>query len=97
LGFFNLSTLKTRRNYFNIIFFHKLIHNTVHCSQLLEKINFKINYKNSRTKDPFFINNVKAKYLLSPPANILMMAGNSIGLDLFCCSINDILTQALNL
>jgi len=94
--FFNHSTLKTRKNYFNITFLYKLIHKTVHCPQLLGKINFKINYKNSRNKDPFFINNVKAKYLFSPPTNILMMAGNSINLDLFCCSINEI-DSALNL
>jgi hypothetical protein len=96
LGFFKISTLKTRRNYFNIIFLYKLLQNKIDCPQLLERIHFKINYKNSRNRDPFFINNVKAKYLFSSPANTLMAIGNSTNLDLFYCSINDI-NYAFNL
>lgn len=54
---------------------------------VLNKLLDKINYKNSINKDLIFINNVKDKYLFFPPANILMMAGNSISLDLFYCPI----------
>lgn len=74
LGFSNISTLKTRRNYYNIIFLYKLIHNIIQCPQILEKIN----YRNSRINNTFFIDNGETKYLLSSPTNTLMMAVNGI-------------------
>lgn len=53
------------------------------------------NYTNSRSKDSFFINNVKAKHVFSSLANTWMSAKNCTKLDLFYCSVNSI-KSALN-
>jgi len=59
LSYLNISTLKNRRNYLSIIFLYKLINNNIDCSQILNKINFRIYNKNLRNKEMFLINYVK--------------------------------------
>lgn len=49
----------------NLKFLFKLLHNLIDCPELLERINFNENIKNSRDKHPFlFINYKKHQYKL---------------------------------
>lgn len=49
----------------NLKFLFKLLHNLIDCPELLERINFNENIKNSRDKLPFlFINYKKHQYKL---------------------------------
>jgi len=98
LGFFNLSTLKTRRNYFSIIVLYKLIRDTVlHCPRLLEKINFKINYKNSRNKTHFLLIMLKPNIHFLLQLILYWWLEKVLILDLFCRSIINDINSALNL
>lgn len=90
LGFFNMTSLKTRRKYLNLNFLFKLINNEIDFTLLLEKINFKINPKNTRDNNLFFIKSKHSNYSINFPANMLMSLGNSTNLDFFYCNINDI-------
>jgi len=74
----------------NLNFLLKLINNKIDCSPLLEKINFKINQKNTRDNNLFFIKKKHSNYSINSPANLLMSLGNSANLDFFYSSINDI-------
>lgn len=63
--FFNIAPLNSRFKMLNLKFLFKLLHNLIDCPELLERINFNENIKNSRDKHPFlFINYKKHQYKL---------------------------------
>ncbi|KAF0759453.1 Uncharacterized protein FWK35_00012891 [Aphis craccivora] len=72
-----MTSLKTRRKYLNLNFLFKLINNEIDFTLLLEKINFKINPKNTRDNNLFFIKSKHSNYSINFPANMLMSLGNS--------------------
>lgn len=90
LGFFDMTSLKTRRNYLNLNFLFKLLNYEIDCKSLLENLNFNTNPKNTRNNNLFFLRNTKTNYSLNSPANMIMSLGNLANLDLFHCSNNDI-------
>lgn len=90
LGLFSMSSLKNRRNNLILNFLFKLINNQIDCSYLLGKLNFKLNSKNTRNTNMFFLQNIHSDYSIHSPANMLMSVGNSANIDIFSCNINDI-------
>lgn len=90
LGFFNIISVKNRRNYLILNFLFKLLNNEIGCNPLLENLNFKIDIIKTRNNHLFFLKHIKTNYILNSPNNILMSIGNSTHLDLFSCNINDI-------
>jgi len=83
LGFFNMTFLKNRRKYLNLNFLFKLINSKIDCSPLLEKINFKINPKNTRDNNLFFLKNKYSNYSIKPKENLHISLGISANLDFF--------------
>jgi len=90
LEFFNITSLKSCRNYLILNFLFKLLKNEIDCDPLLENLNYKINIAKTRNNHLFFLKNIKTNYLLYSPTNILMSIGNSTHIDLFYCNTNDI-------
>jgi len=59
-------------------FLYKIINNMIDCPEILQNIHFKINSKNFRDKNVFYIKNVTTSYMLNSPSNILILAGNYV-------------------
>jgi len=65
----------------------------IDCPELLQNINFKINPKNCRHLNVFYIEHCTTNYLRNSPSNILMSAGNSIKKIFFWESLNTFMTN----
>lgn len=83
-----MSPLKDRRKYLNLSLLHKLLSNKRGCPQILEKINFKINKKNTINKGFFTVMNYHHNCILHSPANSLMSTSNCVDIDTFKCTSN---------
>ena len=90
LQYLNIKSLNTRRITCNLIFLFKLINNFIDCPELLELINFKYPSRLTRTKQLFYIDNYKSRYLFFSPHALLMINGNMLNfeIDIFNCNLN---------
>jgi len=81
LNYLNLIPLKTRRVQLLTKLIHKLISGLIDCPDLLNLINFKINFLNTRNHELFYTVRSNKNYMLHCPANLSMIAGNSLVFD----------------
>lgn len=88
LDFLYVSTLKMRRIYLNCMYLFKLSNNYhLDCSQILEKIDFKIYHKYTREKTNF--RSITLKIIIHDPFQ-LKAIGDNTNIDMFVCNPWDI-------
>jgi hypothetical protein len=78
IRFFNMLTIEQRFTQIKLKFLYKLLNNMIDCPEILQNINFKINPKNCRNSNVFYVEHCTTNYLQNSPAKILMSAGNSV-------------------
>jgi len=81
LNFLNISLLSDRRTLLLSKFLQKLILGSINCPEIPSLIRFKINHLNTRDPKQFYPLLSTNNYILNPPANLLMTAGNTFVLD----------------
>lgn len=81
LSYLNFIPLKDRRLLLISHFLQKIISGGYDCPDLLFSINFKINSFNSRNPISFYPKYSDKNYMLNPPANLLMITGNTYTFD----------------
>jgi hypothetical protein len=92
---FNIFTLENR--FLQIIkFLYKILKNMIDCPEILQNLHFKINSKNCRKKNLFYIKNVTTSYMSNSPSNVLMLARNYVeNIDFFNTSLTEFSVQIL--
>jgi hypothetical protein len=73
-NFFKIMPLDKRFKLLILKFLLKLLNNIVDCLELIERLNFKINFPNSRNKTVFYLPSISKNYLSSSTFYILMSA-----------------------
>jgi len=72
------------------------MNNMIYCPEILQNLHFKINAKNCREKNLFYIKNVTTSYMPNSPSNILMLADNYVeNIDFFNTSLTEFSVQIL--
>ena len=85
---FDMLTLEKRRTINDCVFVYKVLNSLFDCPKLLQKINFRINYKNTRKNNLFVINGN-----LRSPLNRMLHTLDSFNIDPFCLSLNSVKKQ----
>ena len=92
LARFSINSLVTRREYFSLVFLYNIIHNNIHCQDILSQLNFRVPNLNSRSSQTFYLGIPHSNVLKFSPLHTMCNNYNkSCGLfDIFHSSINDI-------
>lgn len=72
----NIMNLKNRRDLQDIIFLHKLLNDKIYSPELLSKVNFRVDLKNTRSKFLFTLNRPRTDIGKFSPNQRMMKLGN---------------------
>lgn len=95
----NIMTLQCRRNMQDVVFLYKILHNMINSPELLEKINFRINIRNTRSHLTFKLNRQRTNLGEFSSIHRMQSMGNRVGddgLDIFSCTLTELTNYNFN-